>query len=82
MGGPGATSVGGPGATSVGGPGAAREESWGGGGGRLPACQPRLVVVVHQLLDVGELLVQVLEGGVGLLAVGVRAAPLELGLDL
>ena len=45
------------------------------------ALHARLVVLVHQLLDVGELLVEVLEAGVGLLARRVRPRSLELVSD-
>ena len=61
----------------------ARHSSAAAAAGRgLPATRhARLVVLVHQLLDVGELLVEVLEAGVGLLAGRVRPRPLELVSD-
>lgn len=50
--------------------------------GLPPPASPPSVVLVHQLLDVRELLVKVLETGVGLLAGGVCPGAGELGLDL
>ena len=59
-----------------------RKGTAGGSWGRLPSPQSLLVVVVDQLLDVAQLLVKVLETGVGLLTPRIRLGPKELLLDL
>jgi len=59
-----------------------RKGTAGGSWGRLPSPQSLLVIVVDQLLDVAQLLVEVLETGVGLLTPRIRLGPKELLLDL